>query len=146
MFETRFLSSTHLSAFALGDEDACRLFLFDLLFFKSPRNHLLLFVILDVWPEVFNWRGKSMLRLQPRGKEDTGPQSQLYIYPGATAAAEENKPQVMIDPLLETVVWVIFHTGIQSSKAELMVSCPAATKKENIEQPILCRSTRLVVG
>jgi len=37
-----------------------RKFLYDLFFFKSPRNHLVVLVITDLWPEVFDHKNEPL--------------------------------------------------------------------------------------
>ena len=76
-----------------GLEERCRLFLFDMLFFKNSRNHIFICVLIEVWPEVLVWPHYA---LHPR-------------------------PQCVVDPIVETVVWMINNTGPANCLRDLMV-------------------------
>ena len=77
-----------------GLEEKCRLFLFDMLFFKNSRNHIFVCVLIEVWPEVLTW---------PH-----------YAHPPL-------HPKTVIDPIVETVVWMINNTGPANCLKDLMV-------------------------
>ena len=76
-----------------GLEDKCRLFLFDMLFFKNSRNHIFVRVLIEVWPEILTW-----------------PHYANLPHPGN-----------VIDPIVETVVWMINNTGPANCLRDLMV-------------------------
>ena len=76
-----------------GLEEKCRLFLFDMLFFKNSRNHIFVSVLIEVWPDLLSW---------PH-----------YAHPP--------QPADVIDPIVETVVWMINNTGPANCLRDLMV-------------------------
>lgn len=73
-----------------GDEDNARTFIYDVLFFKNARSHILLTVLLDTWPSILTWPGNKGCRRE-------------------------------LDPVLETVIWMIYNTGPSTSKADMKV-------------------------
>ena len=77
-------------SFFLGDDDAARQFLHDVLYFRPTRSHIMMNIVLETWPEI--------LRKQP----DMGP----------------NGP---IDPLTETIIYMIHNTGPTQGLQELKV-------------------------
>ena len=76
-----------------GLEERCRLFLFDMLFFKNSRNHIFICVLIEVWPEILVW----------------------------PHYAQHPHPQCVVDPIVETVVWMINNTGPANCLRDLMV-------------------------
>ena len=65
------------------------MFLFDIMFFRSPRSHVMINVFFDTWPEILFWTGDT---------------------------------KTIIDPLLETVIWMIYNTGPATSLNDMKVS------------------------
>ena len=72
----------------VGDERTARMFLFDVMFFRSPRSHVMINVFFDTWPEIIFWTGQGNSN---------------------------------IDPLLETIIWMIYNTGPSTSLADMKV-------------------------
>ena len=72
----------------VGDERTARMFLFDVMFFRSPRSHVMINVFFDTWPEIMFWTGQGNSN---------------------------------IDPLLETIIWMIYNTGPSTSLADMKV-------------------------
>ena len=64
------------------------MFLFDIMFFRSPRSHVMINVFFDTWPEIMFWTGNA---------------------------------ETVIDPFLETVIWMIYNTGPSTSLADMKV-------------------------
>ena len=71
-----------------GDERTARMFLFDIMFFRNPRSHVMINVFFDTWPEILFWTGNA---------------------------------KTVIDPLLETLIWMIYNTGPATSLADMKV-------------------------
>ena len=65
------------------------MFLFDTMFFRSPRSHVMINVFFDTWPEILFWTGTS---------------------------------KTVLDPLVETVIWMIYNTGPASSLNDMKVN------------------------
>ena len=76
-----------------GLEEKCRLFLFDMLFFKNSRNHIFVCVLMEVWPEILCWPYHAPIPHQG----------------------------TVIEPIVETVVWMINNTGPANCLRDLMV-------------------------
>ena len=71
-----------------GDERTARMFLFDIMFFRNPRSHVMINVFFDTWPEILFWTGDA---------------------------------KTVIDPLLETLIWMVYNTGPATSLADMKV-------------------------
>ena len=84
----------------VGDERTARMFLFDVMFFRSPRSHVMINVFFDAWPEIIFWTGQGNSN---------------------------------IDPLLETIIWMIYNTGPSTSLADMKVD--SNTKASNNIKP-----------
>jgi len=70
-----------------GDDTRARIFLHDVMFFKTPRSHVLISSFIDAWPAIITYcRTKNTL-----------------------------------DPLLETIVWLIYNTGEKKNLTEAKV-------------------------
>jgi hypothetical protein len=77
-----------------GLEELCRLFLFDMMFFKNSRNHVFVCVLIEVWPAILTWPYRNHTPL---------PES------------------TFVDPIVDTVVWMVNNTGPASSLKDLRV-------------------------
>ena len=93
--KTFFETLDFFSIFRLvGDERTARMFLFDIMYFRSPRSHVMINVFLDTWQEILLWTGNE---------------------------------ETIIDPFLETVIWMIYNTGPSTSLADMKVFSPLFT-------------------
>ena len=77
-----------------GDENGVRTFLYDIFYHKYSRNHVFICVLLDVWPSVLAWHGHSTKEQMEKGQ---------------------------MDPLVDTIFWMIYNTGPASSLQDLRV-------------------------
>ena len=78
---------------AEGLEMAAKQFLYDMLFFKNSRNHVFICLLVEVWPMLLMW--------PPFAKPIDG--------------------QTSLEPLLETMIWVVNSTGPASNLQDLRV-------------------------
>ncbi len=69
-----------------------RTFLYDVTFFGTPRKHVFLCVLLEVWPQVLRWPAKARAR------------------------------ETEIDPVLEAYAWMVFNTGPPLGSVDMMVA------------------------
>jgi len=70
-----------------GDDTRARIFLHDVMFFKTPRSHVLISAFIDAWPAIITYYRTSNT----------------------------------LDPLLETIVWLIYNTGEKKNLTEAKV-------------------------
>lgn len=76
-------------------------FVWDLLFFKSPRIHLLIGVIIDLWPEVL---GKV---------EDLSPEEETVLWAIFHAHDHKNSPEMRIsETRLEIQIRLAYQTQL----------------------------------
>ncbi len=78
----------------IGDEEEARVFLFDILFFKSARTHIMINILLDTWPEILQWPGFPM---------------------------QKTPKNLNLDPLVHAIMWMIYNTGPATSMSDMKV-------------------------
>ena len=103
-----------LFSFFTGDEKMARMFLYDTIFFRNSRAHVMITIFIDTWPQL----------LQPQ-----------KVSASSRPNLNSNNCELVADPIFGAIIWMIYNAGPANSLSDLKVYEARDKLKRYCQQP-----------